>query len=232
VSYLLFALLLLRMPATRQPGMTVTETETRYRLIDSVRLLLRNPILLSTTLMFMLFNLGFGAVMVWLPILADQTFGGGAALFGTLLGALALGELVSSTLVGMLDLRLPLGRLICVAQVCSGIALGALAFQLSAPVALVSLTLLGFFSAPLTIWAQTLRMQIIPANLRGRSFALLRMLMQSAFPLGGMVGGFALPLLALPLVVGLSAGVIGLPGVAGARVRALWHSSDGAAASA
>jgi MFS family permease len=199
--------------------------------MDSVRLLRRDPILLSTTAMFMLFNLGFGAVLVWLPILADQTFGGGAVLYGTLLGALALGELVSSTLAGMLDLRLPLGRLICLAQLCSGMALGALAFDVSAPVALVSLTLLGFFSAPLTIWAQTLRMQIIPASLRGRTFALLRMLMQGAFPLGGMIGGFVLPLVALPLVIGLSAGVIGLPGVAGARVRALWHSSDGAVTS-
>lgn len=229
-SYLLFAALLLRMPATLRPdpGEAESQEGRSYWLTDSFRLLRQNSILLSTTIMFMLANVGLGAFYVWLPILADQKFGGGSALFGILLGAMALGELASSTLVGMLDLRLPLGRLICLAQVCSGIALGALSFRLSAPIALVSLTLLGFLSAPLTIWAQTLRMQIIPAHLRGRTFALLRMFMQGTFPLGGMIGGFVLPLVALPLMIALSAAAIGLPGLAGARVRALWHSASSA----
>jgi hypothetical protein len=35
---------------------------------------------------------------------------------------------------------------------------------------IIGLALLGLFSAPLTIWAQTLRMQIIPEQLRGRAF--------------------------------------------------------------
>ena len=106
--------------------------------------------------------------------------------------------------------------------------LGGLLLSLSLPVALISLILLGFFSAPLTIWAQTLRMQIIPAHLRGRTFALLRMFMQGTIPLGGMIGGFVLPLVALPLMIGLSAAAIGLPGLAGPRVRALWHSASSA----
>ncbi len=58
-------------------------------------------------------------------------------------------------------------------------------FPASPIMPLVSLTLFGLFSAPLTIWAQTLRMQIIPESLRGRTFALLRTLMQSANPIGG-----------------------------------------------
>lgn len=226
-SYLLFAGLLGLMPAIQPRQADSADQTTSYRLTDSIRLLLGKPILLSTTIMFMLFNLGFGALLVWLPILADQTLSGGAELFGVLLGALALGELVSSTLVGTLDLRWPLGRLIGLTQACSGIALGGLLLSLSAPVALVSLFLLGFFSAPMTILAQTLRMQIIPAQLRGRTFALLRMLMQGALPLGGVAAGFILPLVAMSTMIGLSAAVIGLPGLVGTRVSALWHSAWG-----
>ena len=89
------------------------------------------------------------------------------------------------------------------------------------PIAIISMALFGFCSAPLTIWAQTLRMKIIPAALRGRTFALLRMLMQSTNPAGGMVGGFLLPLLSFPVMIGLSAGVIALAGFIGLQVRPL-----------
>jgi hypothetical protein len=140
--------------------------------------------------MFTAFNLGFGALMVWLPILSDQVLHGGPEVYGLLLGALALGEVVSSFLAGAL--RLPL-----------------------------SLVLVGFFSALLTIWAQTLRMKVIPPTLRGRTFALLRTLMQSAHPLGGAAAGAIFPLLTMPLMVMLSALCLGLPGLLGLSVRAL-----------
>ncbi|MEV1001487.1 hypothetical protein [Nonomuraea sp. NPDC050202] len=38
---------------------------------------------------------------------------------------------------------------------------------------------LGMFSAPMTVWAQSLRMARIPAPLFGRGFAVLRTLMQA-----------------------------------------------------
>jgi hypothetical protein len=64
-------------------------------------------------------------------------------------------------------------------------------------------------------------MKIIPAALRGRTFALLRMLMQSTNPAGGMVGGFLLPLLSFPVLITLSMLVIVVPGLFGLQVRQL-----------
>src|SRR5215212_10049572 len=81
--------------------------------------------------------------------------------------------------------------------------------------------LCGAFSAPLTIWAQTLRMQIIPEQLRGRMFALLRTLMQSGNPLGGALAGLLLPTLGMMAMIALSALVTGVPGLLGTRVAAL-----------
>jgi MFS family permease len=89
------------------------------------------------------------------------------------------------------------------------------------------LFLLGFFSAPLTIWAQTLRMQVIPSNMRGRVFALLRTLMQGATPLGGALAGFLLPVAGIPIMVLAFAALIGFPGVIGLQV-AEQRASDGA----
>jgi MFS family permease len=160
-------------------------------------------------------------LFVWLPILSDQVLGGGVELYGLLLGALAVGEVISSILAGTLVLPFSLGIAICLGQVLSGVALSLMGFSATIPVAIISLALLGFFSAPLTIWAQTLRMKIIPHHLRGRTFALLRTMMQSANPIGGALGGALMPLLSIPVMIVISALCIGLPGLIGYSVSAL-----------
>lgn len=165
--------------------------------------------------MFMTFNLGEGALFVWLPLYVTQVLRGGAALYGALLGALAVGETLGALLAGGVAVSLARGTLICLAQGASGLALGLLLVGHGLPWAVLSLVLLGAWSAPLTIWAQTLRMQIIPAELRGRTFALLRTLMQGTIPLAGAAAGALLPVLGLTAAIGLSALLIGAPGPLG-----------------
>jgi MFS family permease len=220
-SYFLFALALFAAKVhARQPDAN-EDGQPSYRLSDAVRLLLGNRILLSTTLMYMSANLGMGALLVWLPILCDQVLGGGAELYGLLLGAMAVGEVTSSFLAGTAKLPISLGKTITIAQMLSGLAAAILALSLSIPAAILSFVLLGFFSAPLTIWAQTLRMKIIPEALRGRTFALLRTLMQSATPVGGGIAGFIMPFLPMSAMVLLSALLVGAPGALGYGVREL-----------
>ncbi len=163
---------------------------------------------------------------VWLPILADQMPGGGAALFGVLLGAQAAGEVVSSLLAGGLVLRMALGTRICIAQLLSGIVLALVLVSREPWMIALGLLLFGFCSAPLTIWAQTLRMQIIPPMLRGRTFALLRMLMQSGRPLGGALAGTLLPLVGISAAIGVSALLAGIPGLAGLGVGQLRNAGS------
>jgi hypothetical protein len=120
---------------------------------------------------------------------------------------------------------LPLGTLICLSQVCAGLALlGVLATARAGAGVLgagAALVLWGAASAPLTIWAQTIRMRIIPEALRGRVFALLRTVMQGGRPAGALAAGYLLPLLGVSAMIGLSALLAGAPGAAGSRVRAL-----------
>jgi MFS family permease len=221
VSYFAFALALARTRLADQTRETQGVEEQVYHLGHALQLLLKNRVLLSTTLMFMAFNIGGGALAVWLPILSDQALGGGLRLYGALLGVLALGEVVSALLAGGLALPLSLGALICLAQALSGASLGLVLAGRNVWSVGLGLALFGAFSSPLTIWAQTLRMQVIPERLRGRSFALLRMLMQSGNPIGGAVIGVLLPALGLSAAIGLSALVVGLPGLIGYRVREL-----------
>jgi MFS family permease len=146
-------------------------------------------------------------------------------VFGALLGAMALGEVISAWLAGSLVLNITLGKRIAIAQVLSGLSVILLLLGSTFWAVAMGLFLLGFFSAPLTIWAQTLRMQIIPMELRGRTFALLRTLMQGATPLGGALAGFLLPIVGIPMMIGLSSLMIGAPGLAGMQTVELRQAS-------
>ncbi len=226
LTYFAFALLLLGVRSVQAPPEAESTAKQSYSLRDAARLLLGNRILLSTTLMFMAANLGIGALFVWLPIYTDQILGGGPALYGLLLGVMAVGEVISSILAGSMVLSFTLGTLICLTQFLAGMSLSVLFLGRQTMWAMLGLILFGLFAAPLTIWAQTLRMQIIPAALRGRTFALLRTLMQSANPLGGIFSGFLLPVLGIPVMIALSAVVIGLPGLIGYQVPELRQGDE------
>lgn len=226
ITYFLFVLFLLKVvPLAAAVETIAAAPQKSYHLLNAVTLLRHNKILQSTTLMFMAFNVGMGALFVWLPIFADEVLGGGAELYGSLLGILAAGEVVSSVLAGGLQLSISLGALICLAQFLAGLSISLLLTGNAVVWSLLGLALFGFFSAPLTIWAQTLRMQIIPEALRGRTFALLRTLMQGASPLGGLLGGFLLPLLGMPIMIVFSAVIIALPGPLGYSVKDLRQSN-------
>ncbi len=228
LSYGAFALALTRVHlgvAHDAPAMTTRA----YRMGDGIALLRRSPVLFTTTLMFMTFNLGEGALSVWLPIFSAHVARGGAAVYGALLGVLAVGETAGSLMAGglMAPRRLSTGALICLAQGLSGLALLPLLLGRTLPLAVVSLALLGVCSAPLTIWAQSLRMRIIPPDLRGRTFALLRTMMQGTVPLAGVAAGLLLPIVGIPAMIGLSALLIGLPGPLGYQVRDLRRPATG-----
>ncbi len=222
-TYLLFAAALLATrPAAARGGERPATKETADRGIGpAFRLLFGNRILLSTTIMYMCGNIAVGALLVWLPIYASTTLGGGAELYGMLLGVIAVGEIAGSLVAGVDRMRLPLGTLICLAQFLAGLALAAMLLDSHIAVTILCLMLYGVFSAPLTVWAQTLRMKIIPEHQRGRTFALLRMLMQSTNPLGGLAAGFVLPVVGMTAVIAISAAAVGLPGLFGYRVREL-----------
>jgi MFS family permease len=226
LSYLIFAATLAGMSVRRASHLAVEKGKDSFGIMDAVRLMAGNKFLLSTTLMFMSFNVGLGAMTVYLPLVSDRIAAGSSQVFGALLGAMALGEMISAWLAGSLILGITLGMRIALAQILSGLSVTLLIIDSAFWATAAGLFLLGFFSAPLTIWAQTLRMQIIPVDLRGRTFALLRTLMQGATPLGGALAGFLLPVIGMQIMIALSSLVIGLPGLAGIQTVELRQAGN------
>jgi MFS family permease len=188
-------------------------------------LVVRSPIILATTLMFMAANVGEGLVIVLLPLYADSV--AGATAYGAIVAAGAAGGLAGATFAGAVGGRLPYGRSIAAFQAAAGTAVVPFVFEPALALAFAATFSSSFFLGPLTVWAQTIRMRFIPPELRGRVFAALRTAMQGTLPVGGAL---APPLVA---VGGLRAGFLGavamiaVPGLLGLVLPAL--SYDGRA---
>jgi MFS family permease len=135
--------------------------------------------------MFMAFNVGEGMLPVLLPVVTRTELGGDVRTHGLLLSTFALSNLIGSAAVGAVRWRWPLGRSIGVAQTAAGVAFGGLALASGLPSSMLVLALAGLLTSPMTIWAQTIRIRVLPEYLRGRVFGLLRTLVQSTPPIGG-----------------------------------------------
>ena len=217
VSYLLFAFVLFRLKLS----LPAPTKRTAAPFADAVHLLIGNPVLLATTTMFLVYNIGFGSLPVWLPIHVERNLGGGPELYGFLIGVIALGQIAATLAVGQIGMRVRLGLGIALAQTVAGVVMAAVLLAPGPATIAGVLFLWGVAAAPLTPWAQTLRMAIIPEAMRGRAFALLRMLMQSGRPIGGAFAGFLLPAIGIAATIGCAAGAIALGGVAGLLTRKL-----------
>jgi MFS family permease len=209
-SYAFFAVALGRLPPL---GHATAGGGASRSLLDALRFLRSTPILLATTAMFMFVNVGEGSVEVVLPVYARHVLGGGAGIYGLLASVAGTALLAGSLAAGAVAGRLPLGVAIGAAELAAGALLVLLALQPGLVPALAVLAGESFFLGTLTVWAQTIRMRVLPADLRGRVFALLRTSMQATPPAGALV---AAPLLAtggVPLAVVVAAALVGAPAV-------------------
>jgi MFS family permease len=173
----------------------------------------RDRVIVVTTVAFMAFNIAEGMLLVTAPWLVKNHLGG-AAVLGALLSALAAGEVAGAALAGRHRQR-SMVRAIAVAQ--AGAALGFLALLAAPNEVLVGagFFVIGLLSAPMTVWAQSLRMRRIPEELHGRAFATLRTLMQGTPPVGALLvtpllagGHLTIAALTMTLLAGLPAALV------------------------
>lgn len=181
-SFLVFALALARV---RRPLLAPRVSAPTAK--PSLRVLGRDRAIVATTVAFMAFNIAEGMLLVAAPWLARTRLAGGATTLGVLLALTAIGEIGGAALAGGLRARRSPVRAIGVLQVSAAAAYLTLLAAPDPIVIGVGFLLVGLLSAPMTVWAQSLRMRRIPAELHGRAFALLRTLMQGTLPLGSLL---------------------------------------------
>lgn len=208
VSFLLFAL---TTATVREPLSPAPRAAGARPSLAGLR---RDRVIVTTTVAFMAFNIAEGMLLVTAPWLAKNHLAGGAATLGVLLSALAAGELAGAAVAGRRRQR-SLVTGIAVAQ--AGAALGFLGLLAAPDVVLVGagFFVVGLLSAPMTVWAQSLRMRRVPAELHGRAFATLRTLMQGTPPVGTLLvtpllagDHLTVAAIAMALVAGLPAALV------------------------
>ena len=187
----------------------------------AIRFILGAPAIVAITVIYMGLNLSTGVFTVLAPVYSRDVLGGDATTYGAILSAFEAGGLVGLIVVGAMHWRWPLGRSIAVATFTAGVALGLLLVRPPFLPTLLILAAAGLFASSLTAWAQTIRMRLIPPELRGRVFALLRTTMQSTRPIGAILGGLLLaggdPIPA----IAATAGFVVIPGAIGLWLPAL-----------
>jgi predicted MFS family arabinose efflux permease len=209
LSYLVFALCLLGTRTAASPARPPAEPRRGGGLGPVLRLMLRTPVLRDTTIMFALFNIGEGALLVVLPRRAID-YGLGPGGYGYLIAAMTGGELLAALVLLRRPWRPSLTRSVVLAALVAAVAVLALLAP-SPWAAGAGLVALGACAAGMTTWAQTLRMAAAPAGTHGRLFALLRTMMQATPPLGAVLaaltmhGGAAVTVLAVGALMGLPA---------------------------
>jgi MFS family permease len=227
VTYGIFVVCLLAMRPVAEPSADSTEPARAggSGLGPAVRFVLGAPAILAITVIYMTINIGEGMFLVLAPIYAREVVGGGAASYGTLVSAFSAGALGGALLVGAVGWPWPLGRSIAAATLATGLTLGLLLARPGLVPAALILAAAGLFASSLTAWAQTIRMRLIPGELRGRVFALLRTFMQSTPPIGAILGGLILAGGDLRLAILVMAGLTAVPGAIGLVLPALGRAA-------
>ena len=211
-SYLFLALCLwsvpgLSSPARRRgPHRTPRPGTAGFRAV--LHLVATNPVLRDTTIMFALFNVGDGALLVFLPHRAVE-LGLGSGGYGFLVAATTAGQLLAAALLARYTWTASLRASIIVAQITAALVTLLLVIG-STVVTVLALAALGICTAPMTAWAQTLRMRLAPPQAHGRLFALLRTTMQATPPAGAALAALTLTH-GTPAIVAATAATMGLP---------------------
>lgn len=167
------------------------------------RLVLRSPLLLSLTAMFMSLNAIQTVYAVALPIYATQALHGDASDYALLLSIRSVGEM-AGTIVGRWTApRLGLGRAIVFAVLAGGLTMLPLLAITSIPAAALVILVGGLVSNSQGPWIQTLRMRVIPAEMRSRAFGSIRTMTNSLSPVAAIAGGVLVPLVGVPAIFAL-----------------------------
>jgi MFS family permease len=190
-------------PLTRG-GTTSVLADARDGLLYVV---VRNASLRGLAIVVSLINVGFGILIVALPVMIFQRVHGDAALVGELWALLGLGSAVSVFFFGRYSSEGRERLMMGVATLASGVGMGVLALTGNVLVAASAMAFLGLANGPADIALFSMRQRRTDPAWYGRAFAVSMSLNFAGTPLGSAMSG---PLIhfGLTVAIGVAAGFL------------------------
>ena len=164
------------------------------------RLVLGNTVLRSLTLLFVSLNSIGTIYAVALPVYATTVLNGDAGAYTVLLSIRSVGEMTGTVVGRYLAPHIGVGRAIVLAVVGGGLLFFPLLAATSLLAAAATIFAGGILAASAGPWIQTLRMRIIPPDMRSRAFGAIRTMTNSLAPVAAIAAGFLVPAIGVPAI--------------------------------
>jgi len=143
-------------------------------------------------------NLGWGILLVAIPVLVMQRLHGGPALVGALWAIFGLASVPSALAFGRVNTEGRERTVMAVSDVVGGLAVGVLAFTASGWMLAVAMLIAGLSNGPFDVAMFSLRQRRTDPAWFGRAFAVSMGLNWAGQPIGSAISG---PLIHLGLTV-------------------------------
>lgn len=216
-SVVLFGCLLFVRPGPQERS---TEPKSWRSLLDGVRFVRRQPVILSTITLDMVAVL-FGGATALLPIFATDVLGVGAAGFGWMRAMPSLGAIATGLVLAVRPPMQRTGRTLLVAVSAFGIATVVFGLSSSFTLSLAALFALGAADNVSVVIRSTVLQLLTPDAMRGRVAAVNAVFIGTSNEIGEFESGLVASWLGAVRAVALG-GVLTLATVAGVAAR--WPS--------
>jgi MFS family permease len=201
----LLALVLMRTSGAVSGGTGAREAPLAA-LREGLRFVFGTPIMVWTTGLDFLATFFAGSLSL-LPIFADQVLGVGAAGYGWLVAAPALGAFAGSVYASLRHLPPRQGRLLLASVAAYGVTTAVWGLSRRYWLTFLALALSGLFDLVSTVIRQTLRQMLTPDALRGRMTSVNMIFYTGGPQLGELEAGFVASLFA-SVAVGAAVSVV------------------------
>jgi len=151
--------------------------------------LIHNPTLRGLVLVLSLMNLGFGVLLVALPVMVLQRLHGDPALVGGLWAAFGLASVPTALLSGRFDSEGRERAVMAVSDMVAGLAIVVLAFAANAWIVAAAMLVVGLATGPFDVTMFSMRQRRTDPAWYGRAFAVSMGLNWAGQPIGSAISG-------------------------------------------
>ena len=116
-------------------------------------------------------NVGIPVLAIALPVISEEVLRQGAAGYGLLTGAMALGAIGATLIAALLGGRMDEGRLSGLATVLFGLLVVSLGFVRALEWGLLAMTLIGLTAELVSVYTSSILQRTLPSDVLGRAFA-------------------------------------------------------------